>query len=702
MKKLALLLLCGCFSSLLSAQSISINPKGIDIVRDSFGVPHIFAKTDPEVAYGLGWATCEDDFSTLQWGLMAAKNMMGRFMSVEGAKIDFAVQLMGVHKYVDEHYDSEVPADMKRMYEAYVAGVNAYAAKHPEEVLVKGEFPATTHDLVSGYILAMSLIGGVQGSIEKMVSGDALTYYDTMQEQHFKGSNAWAMNSSKTKDGRTYLNINSHQPLDGPMSWYEVHLCSEEGWNALGGTFHGGLCVFHGVNENLGWAHTVNEDIDLIDLFKLQMHPHKKNYYLFDNEWKKLEVHKAKLIVALGKKKKFKLPVWKKYWTSVYGPTMKSKKGVVAMKMAVLSNLHCVEQWYRMNKAKNFYEFRKALDIQGITMQNFTYADKYDTIYKVSNGLIPMRAPGYNWRGTVTGNTSRTLWTKVYPVDSLPQYLNPACGYVFNCNNSSIEATAKNENHPLSKFNPDMGFDLRKTTRGERFYELMTREYPGKIDYADFKRIKYDHHMPDSMQFLRHFDVNEFFHLKADKYPDIADAITRINHWNHEADSNNRDLPILLRSLYYVYYQSADKEALLRNDPKAREDLYIHCIRMGKDTLNKYFGTIDISLNQFQKHQRGDVELGVQGGPDLLNAAYAGEYKDGKMKIWIGDSYIELVRFTPTGPEIESISPYGASNKPGAKHYTDQMQMYVNHQLKHMTLNKQEVYAHAEQIYHPE
>jgi acyl-homoserine-lactone acylase len=90
------------FLLLLLALGISIgafsqvNPNyHVEIVRDSFGVPHIFGKTDADVAYGLVYAACEDDFKTVQWGLMLARGKLGLMLGIEGAKIDYAVQLLG-------------------------------------------------------------------------------------------------------------------------------------------------------------------------------------------------------------------------------------------------------------------------------------------------------------------------------------------------------------------------------------------------------------------------------------------------------------------------------------------------------------------------------------------------------------------------------------------------------------------------------
>jgi acyl-homoserine-lactone acylase len=197
--------------SFVSAQ---INPKNIDIVRDSFGVPHIYAKTDTEVAYGLGWATAEDDFKTMQWSLLAAKGMQARYYGIDGAKVDYACHLLRARDVVEAQYDTALTPQFKSMLSAYATAVNDYAKKHPEEVLVKKAFPITEEDIVTGYVLSFCLMSGVVGILEDILIGNA-------DEGKIRnggiGSNAFAFNSAKTKDGKTYLAINSHQPLEGPL-----------------------------------------------------------------------------------------------------------------------------------------------------------------------------------------------------------------------------------------------------------------------------------------------------------------------------------------------------------------------------------------------------------------------------------------------------------------------------------------------------
>ena len=149
--------------------------------------------------------------------------------------------------------------------------------------------------------------------------------------------------------------INTHQPLEGPTSWYEAHLVSDEGTNIIGAAFPGTPCILTGANEYLGWTHTVNYP-DKADVYALQMHPKKKDVYLVDGKPYKLEKFKAKLTLKfLG----INIPIKKKFYKSIYGPTLKNKTGVYSVRTPSTTNITAIEQWWKMNKATNFSEFYK-------------------------------------------------------------------------------------------------------------------------------------------------------------------------------------------------------------------------------------------------------------------------------------------------------------------------------------------------------
>ena len=672
--------------------------QNVEIVRDSFGVPHIFGKTDADVGYGLGWATCEDDFKTLQWMLFAGKNMSGRNMGRDGAIIDFAVQLLRVRELVNERYEKDLSPEVRAILGAMSAGVNSYAKLHPEEVLLKKAFPISPKDIVAGYVLAESLLSGVEGPLKRIVAGKQPI---VPFAENGKGSNGMAFNSSKTKDGAVYLDINSHQPLEGPLSWYEIHLCSEEGWNIIGGTFHGGVTVFHGVNPNLGWAHTVN-NFDPVDVFQLQPDPKKHNHYLIDGVSYPLESRKAWLHVNLSKKGHFVLPVSKSIWWSKFGATLVTKQGIFAIRLGATMNVKTIEQYFRMNKAKNYTEFRHALDIQGAAMMTTVYADRFDTIYCLSNGLLPKRALGYDWKHTVPGNTAKTLWSEFHPEADLPQVINPKSGYVFNFNNSAFDCTSIEDDPKPVDYDPTMGYTMTPTNRSLRFNEII-KNYD-KLDWNDFKTIKYDEGYAKTVHFFKDFDINDIFELQEKDYPEIADMIHKFKLWGDYrlAPVTDTNYATLYKVMWIMYNQSTDSMVdLFNKDTKAKHDFYIKSITQAKMELLRDFGKLNIQLGDIQRHQRGKVDLPLGGGPDMIRAAYPQDYKNGRWRVYVGDSYIMLVKFTKAGPEIHTVSPYGSSNKPESPHYTDQMQLYANKQTKLMTFDKAEIYKKAERIYHP-
>ncbi len=269
------MLLCILFflllTSSLSAQTI--HPDSIKIARDAYGVPHIFAKTDPEVAYGLAWANAEDDFATMQFTLLAGEGKLGRLRGKDGATVDYIVHLLRCREVVQEKYSTLAP-DFVALLDGYVQGINAYAARHPREVLVRGSFPATLESYLTSLVFSASMITGVDKALASIFNRRV----PTLKAFASGGSNAFAVHSSKTTDGQTYLAINSHQPLEGPVAWYEAHLHSEEGWNMLGGLFPGSPVVFLGTNENLGWAHTVNFQ-DKVDVYQLEINPDNNTEY---------------------------------------------------------------------------------------------------------------------------------------------------------------------------------------------------------------------------------------------------------------------------------------------------------------------------------------------------------------------------------------------------------------------------------------
>ncbi|MBC7509155.1 MAG: penicillin acylase family protein [Ferruginibacter sp.] len=660
-----------------------INPASITIARDSFGVPHIFATTDAAVAYGLAWAHAEDDFTTLQLVVLSGKARLGSALGKKGAQADYVVNLLRCRQLVDKQWSSLSP-DFITLIKGYVAGLNAYAIAYPGQIKYKRAFPFNEKEYLTAVVFSVSIFCGVDKILPQILAGNIATIGFTSQ-----GSNAFAFHPSRTTTGEAFLAINAHQPVEGLTAFYEAHLQSEEGWNMLGGLFPGGCLIFHGTNENLGWAHTVNNQ-DKIDVFQLQMNPADNNQYKFDGEWIDLEITKVKLQV-----KGIPFNISKKVYWSKYGATLKTKQGVFSMRLGANMDCKALEEWYRMNKARNFTEFYKALSMTSLPMFNITYADRYDTIFYISNGKIPFRnpSPRYNWRSTVPGNTSATLWNEFKPVTALPQYINPPSGYLFNTNHSPFLATDSAYNLNPNLFDNNDGYELFNNNRSKRVTELMYAT--GKMDYEHFKRIKFDRQYPATLQFG--ISIDSMLQLNADAYPLIKDLIINLQQWDHRATPDSKGAAVFLLIYQYLAKKLAGKPGRPVTTIEGIETYqYVY------DYMMQYFKTTDLVLGDIQKAVRGEDARPAGGLPDVLAAAYTQPYKNGMLKVTTGDAYICFVRYPKNGlPIIESVNTFGSSNHPGSPHYKDQMQLFLQQKTKHISLDKTDVLQHAEKIYHP-
>lgn len=661
-----------------------IDPKAVTIARDSFGVPHIFAKTDPEVSYGLAWAHAEDDFKSLQMVALPSKGLMGRALGKDGVAGDYAFALFRCREITEEKWNTLSPAFL-RLIEGYVQGINDYAKAHPEEVLVKQLFPMTIKDYIASSVLALTVFNGGDRALRSIFANNVnpLIDYDKM------GSNAIAIHPSRTTTGESFLAINAHQPNEGPEAFYEAHVNSEEGWNALGGLLAGGPCILHGVNENLGWAHTVNF-CDRLDIYQLQMNPKNADQYMFDGVWTDLEKKKIKLHI-----KGIPIPVSRDLYWSKYGATMKNDQGTFAIRLGANMEIRALEQWYTMNKAQNFTQFYKAISMQGLSMFNIVYADRNDTIFYINNALMPVRdpSPAYDWKKTLPGNTAKTLWTKFYGISELPQYVNPSSGFLFNTNHSSFYATAPENNLQTSAFSPTSGWETNHNNRSKRFLELMPST--GKLDFDQFKRIKFDRQFPAVFEFP--YSVDSLFVMKRANYPQYDTLLRNLQEWDRRGVPESKGAAAFL-----MVYEKVSR-AMRGKDSRALT--MAECEKLLQDIqvqMMKTYGTIDLALGDIQKLVRGDKEFPGPGLPDLLAPEWGVATANGKRKITGGDAYVAMVRFPKQGlPIIETVNTYGASAKQGNPHFDDQVPLFLQQKTKPMTLDKTKVLATAKRIYHP-
>lgn len=665
-----------------------IVPERISIVRDSFGVPHIFAPTDPEVAYGLAWAHAEDDFETIQTLILTAKGRLGTHLGKKGATVDYVFGLLNTRATVDSQIQQLDPKFIA-LLKGYLAGLHAYAQAHPQQVVNNHVFPVSIEEYLSAAVFSVAIFCGVDRTLPAILN-------NSMPElSGFKGegSNAFAIHSRKSASGENMLVINAHQPIEGATAFYEAHLQSEEGWNILGGLFPGAPLIFHGVNENLAWAHTVNLQ-DKIDVFQLQTDKSRPGQYKVDGEWLKLEKRVLRLKV-----KGIPVTVKRTVYSSIYGPTVKSPSGAwYSLRLPAIMDAAALQQWYAMNRARNFSEFYTALQQQHLAMFNIVYADKYDTIFYISNGKMPVRNPDiqFNWSSTVAGNTKASLWNNIKPLSQLPQYINPGAGYLYNTNHSPFLATDEAENLSPQNFDRNDGYELFHNNRSRRAKDLID-QLP-KISYEDIKRIKFDRQLPDPILYPYGFTADTLSLVDEKQYPHLVPLILAWKNWDHRAGTDSKGA--LIFSLAYSYVPEIMK-GRARDTLTMRQALEFY--QRVYDYLMKHFNTIDLTLGDVQKLVRGSQYWPQAGIPDVLAAVGSEPWKNGLRRMNGGDAYIAFVRFPKDGslPLIESVNTFGASNNPNSPHYSDQRSMYQSQQLKPMTLSKDDVIKKAERVYAP-
>ncbi len=670
------------------------------IVRDEYGVPHIFGKTDADVAYGLAYAHAEDDFSTLQEVVAMTRGRAGAIMGADGAKIDYVEHLLGARATAQRDLP-KMPADVRAVLDGYASGLNRYAAQHPGEVRLRRLFPVNAEDIAAGFVLRSPFFFGLD-SVIGALSSDKPPPHTTVppmkaamtpgmtplgRDPSMNGSNAFAVAPSKMSDGKTWLISNSHQPYEGQVAWYEASVHSDEGLDMAGALFPGTPFVLMGHNRNLGWTNTVN-DPDLIDVYKLVLSADGKQYR-YDGKWLPLESERVWLPVKFGP---FTLPIPRMVYRAIQGPVILNKNGAFAIRYAGIDQARMVEQYYRIERAQNWDEWTRAMSLGGIPATNFIYADKTGRIAYLYNALFPPRKPGFDYTGVLPGDTSADMWQGALGFDRMPKVVSPASGWVVNSNNTPFLAAGPGSELDPASFSPLLGIERRMTNRIVRAMELLTAE-KGLITPERLLQIKFD--TAYSKAGFAGPWVAKIMALDLKNEPDLQRAQALLATWDWNSDGNGRADALGEAMMHMANSAAYHGEPLPDAHAKLREVV---------DRLMKGFGRIDPPLGELQRLRRGKVDIAANGGTDTLRAATTWDPQpDGRMRVKHGDSFIMLVNWDKAGKvSSQSIQPYGAAtNRPGSPHYTDQMAMFEARQFKPVHFERADIIAHAKRTYRP-
>jgi acyl-homoserine-lactone acylase len=657
-------------------------PYDVRILRDTWGVPHVFGKTDPDVAYGLAWAHAEDDFATIQGALLAARGRLATVLGRKGAPNDYMVQLLRVWDVVEAKYESDLSPETRALCQAYADGLNAYAAQHPEEAMA-ALYPASGKDVVAGFVHKGPLFFGLDKTLAALLAEETKPAA-TMTP----GSNTIAVAPHRSADGFTRLAINSHQPWEGPVAWYEAHLHSETGWDMVGGLFPGAPVILHGHNRDLGWAHTVNKP-DLIDVYTLEVNPENLEQYRFDGAWRDLEKRDApievKLLGALS-------------WTfhrevlwSVHGPVLRGPRGAFAVRFAGHGEVRAVEQWYRMNRARSLDEWTAAMHMGALPMFNCGYADRQGNIAYVYNARLPLRDSAFDWTRELPGNTAKALWSELLPADRTPRLVNPSSGFIQNCNSSPFRTTTGHDNPRPDDYAPSFGIETHMTNRALRALELFGADT--SITSSEFDRYKFDVAYSTSSALAQ--TLRRLLEGPPPADPAARRALDVLRGWDLSTDAGNTRAALALLAL-----RPTDDNVVT---PLPLQGLHAQ-LAAEAHRFERHFGRLQVPWSDVMRLRRGQVDLGLSGSPDVLHATYPRSWDDLPLVGAGGDSYILLVEWDREGRvHSRSIHPYGSATRDArSPHYADQAPLFADAGLKPVWLDEADIRAHLEREYRPE
>jgi penicillin amidase/acyl-homoserine-lactone acylase len=650
------------------------------IVRDRYGVPHIFGATDADVAFGIGFAHAEDDFATLQEATLTARGTLAAQTGPKGAVTDYLVRLMRVRETIDAKYDSELPADLRAVVEAYAAGVNYYAALHPDK-LAPGLLPITGKDIIAGFAFRTPFFYGLDGTIKTL-----LTPAKPGAKPPPIGSNGVAVAPSRSADGATRLLVNSHQPYSGQVAWYEAVLESGQGWHVAGGFFPGSPFMLHGHNAHLGWASTVNHP-DLVDVYRLTLDPADAGRYRLDGQWRRFEVSDADIRVKLWGP--LSIHVHRPVLWAAQGPVFKTDHGTFAIRYAGMGEVRQALQFYRMDKARNRAEWLDAMRLQALPSLNDIYADETGAIGYVYNGQFPARKEGVDWSGILPGDRSDLIWRGYLPFSRTPQIWNPKSGLVFNSNNTPFQATGPGDQLRPADFSPTMGIQTNMTNRAYRAEETFGADRA--ISAEAFRAYKFDLAYSPRSDLARM--IAEVTAVDPGRDADLRQAQALLNAWDRRTDVHSRAAALAVLMAVAVKPDDGGPDAMAP----------IVALQAAIRTLKTHFGRIDPEWGQVNRIRRGALDLPIDGGPDIYRAVYGAPQKDGTLTAVAGDTLIMFVTWDRAGRlSSQSIHQFGsATQDAGSPHYADQTPLFAAMRTKPVLFTKDQLAGNIEASYRP-
>ena len=693
--------------------------ENVTIIRDNYGIPHIYGKTDADAAFGLLYAQCEDDFKRVEMNYI---EKLGRLSEVNGEKDlynDLLIRLVIDSSDAIADYNN-APAWLKKLCTAFADGINYYLYKNPK---VK---PALLHHFEPWYPLLWT-----DGSIGAISTADVSVrelknFYtgknepvaiNQYEEERVTGSNGFAFAPSITQSHHAILYINPH------VTFYfrpEVHVVSDEGLNAYGAVTWGQFFVYQGFNPHCGWMHT-SSYADVSDAYIEKItSTDDRLYYEYDNKQKRV-LHKE-IVLHYREGDSMESKVIDALFTS-HGPIMAERNGEWISVKSHNRDIKGLEQSWLRTKAKSFSDYKKVMDMLANTSNNTVYADAEGNIAYWHGNYIPIRDPKYDWSQPVDGTTSATEWKGLTPVIKSIHIYNPPNGWLENCNSTPFTAAGgyspQKKDYP-SYMAPD-GQNFRalnaiKILRQERSYTIDKVIAKGYNTYL----VAFEVLIPPLIKAYDHLSPNDPLRVQ------LNEPINILKNWDNCSGENSVSTTLavnwgerLLQQIYRTKIPEGKEDDQVTKTEKfaataSSQELLEPFLATMKYLENTYGGW-NIPWGQINRFQRisGDIEnhfdddsasipVGFTSSTWGMIPSYSSRTFPGTKKRYgvNGNSFICAVEF---GKKIKakSLLAGGESGDRNSKHFFDEGLMYSKGEFKDVLFYKEDVLKHAERTYHP-
>jgi acyl-homoserine-lactone acylase len=705
--------------------------EGVTIIRDDWGVPHIYGKTDADVVFGLMYAQAEDDFNRVETNFI---NSQGRLAEAEGEGEIYRDLRMKL--FID-------PADMKAQYndsppwlkalmDAWAEGLNFYLATHPD---VK---PRVITKFEPWMALSFSE-GSIGGDIERVNLRELEAFYgdkkpvtttatvrsaeaDAVGEggppEEPRGSNGIAIAGMNTASGRAQLLINPHTSF---FFREEAQMVSEEGLNAYGALTWGQFFIYQGFNDRAGWMHT-SSSVDNIDEYLETITKKDDGSYTYRVGKEERALIAKKIVVPYKTASGTSQKEFTTYRTH-RGPIVRqvTEKGDTRWVSVRLMEepMKALIQSFSRTKARNLAEYKKVMEAHTNSSNNTLYADADGNIAYLHSNFIPKRDPKFDWTKPVDGTNPATEWNGVLSFDETPNVVNPPNGWVYNTNNYPFSAAGA-EHSPRQKDFPAYVDSGNENPRGIHAIRVLEGKKGFTVD--SLVAAAYDSLLPE-------FEVQIPLLLKAyDAAPasnplksKLAEPIALLKDWDYRWAATSVPTSVAIfygEDLWQRVTPEARKAGLstyefMRSRATAQQRL--ESLAAGVDKLEADFGKWQTPWGDINRFQRNDAAI-VQkfddskpSTPVMFTSARWGSLASfgsrayPGTKKWYGTSGNSFVAVIEFGDQVKAraVTAGGLNSNPASKHFNDQAERYATGNLRDVYFYREQLKGHTEREYKP-